>query len=68
MASHLSNGRINVGLLRECARRELLQCLDKHPGSKVSCLLVLHNNYLAQISLKCPECDTGSGISKPYTG
>ncbi|EDO44187.1 predicted protein [Nematostella vectensis] len=34
LGSHLSNGRINVGLLRECSRRELLQCLDKHPGSK----------------------------------
>ncbi|XP_066018238.1 vacuolar protein sorting-associated protein 33A isoform X2 [Pocillopora verrucosa] len=32
--SHLSNGRVNVGLLRECARRELLQCLNKQPGSK----------------------------------
>ena len=34
--SHLSGGRVNVGLLRECARRELLQCLNKQPGSKVT--------------------------------
>lgn len=34
--SHLSSGRVNVGLLRECARRELLQCLNKQPGSKVT--------------------------------
>ena len=34
-ANHLSNGRINVSLLRECARRELLQSLNKQPGSKV---------------------------------
>ena len=34
--NHLSNGRVNVGLLRECARRELLQCLNKQPGSKVT--------------------------------
>ncbi|XP_078360973.1 vacuolar protein sorting-associated protein 33A-like isoform X2 [Oculina patagonica] len=32
--NHLSSGRVNVGLLRECARRELLQCLNKQPGSK----------------------------------
>lgn len=36
VGSHLSNGRVNVGLLRECARRELLQCLNKQPGSKVT--------------------------------
>lgn len=35
--NHLSSGRVNVGLLRECARRELLQCLNKQPGSKVTC-------------------------------
>ncbi|XP_046840595.1 vacuolar protein sorting-associated protein 33A-like [Xenia sp. Carnegie-2017] len=34
MAAHLSRGRINVGLIREAARRELLNCLDKCPGSK----------------------------------
>ena len=34
--NHLSSGRVNVGLLRECARRELLQCLNKQPGSKVT--------------------------------
>lgn len=34
--THLSGGRVNVGLLRECARRELLQCLNKQPGSKVT--------------------------------
>lgn len=33
--AHLSRDRVNVGLLRECARRELLQCLNKQPGSKV---------------------------------
>ncbi|XP_029193786.2 vacuolar protein sorting-associated protein 33A-like [Acropora millepora] len=32
--AHLSRDRVNVGLLRECARRELLQCLNKQPGSK----------------------------------
>ena len=36
VGSHLSGGRVNVGLLRECARRELLQCLNRQPGSKVT--------------------------------
>ena len=41
--NHLSSGRVNVGLLRECARRELLQCLNKQPGSKVThAFLYLH--------------------------
>ena len=35
MASHLTSGRINLGILRESYRRELLECLDKCIGSKV---------------------------------
>ena len=47
--NHLSNGRVNVGLLRECARRELLQCLNKQPGSKVTRkFLYLHVTYKLQ--------------------
>lgn len=38
MAAHLSGGRVNIGLIREAARRELLNCLDKCPGSKVKCM------------------------------
>ncbi|XP_035204554.1 vacuolar protein sorting-associated protein 33A-like, partial [Stegodyphus dumicola] len=34
MSSHLSNGRVNVALLRDDARRLLLDCLDKCPGTK----------------------------------
>lgn len=45
--SHLSSGRVNVGLLRECSRRELLMCLDKHPGSKVSLMA-----FIGKIPLK----------------
>ena len=37
MAAHLSGGRVNIGLVREAARKELLNCLDKCPGSKVRC-------------------------------
>ncbi|XP_042904838.1 vacuolar protein sorting-associated protein 33A [Parasteatoda tepidariorum] len=32
--AHLSNGRVNISLLRDDARRLLLDCLDKCPGSK----------------------------------
>lgn len=35
-SSHLSSGTVNLGLLREHARRELLKLLDKCSGSKVS--------------------------------
>ncbi|KAK2161895.1 hypothetical protein LSH36_108g07122 [Paralvinella palmiformis] len=34
MASHLSGGRINIAILRESYRRELLECLDRCSGSK----------------------------------
>ncbi|XP_061405425.1 vacuolar protein sorting-associated protein 33A isoform X1 [Lethenteron reissneri] len=34
MASHLASGRLNLGVLREAARRRLLQILDKLSGSK----------------------------------
>ena len=45
--NHLSSGRVNVGLLRECARRELLQCLNKQPGSKVThAFLYLHVTFV----------------------
>lgn len=44
--AHLSSDRVNVGLLRECARRELLQCLNKQPGSKVKKKLIGQSNKL----------------------
>ncbi|XP_077995309.1 vacuolar protein sorting-associated protein 33A-like [Glandiceps talaboti] len=34
MAAHLNSGRVNVGVLRESQRRELLDCLDKCIGTK----------------------------------
>ena len=34
--SHLSGGKVNLAILRESYRRELLECLDKCQGSKVS--------------------------------
>nr|XP_054928610.1 vacuolar protein sorting-associated protein 33A-like isoform X2 [Dermacentor andersoni] len=34
MAAHLANGRVNVALLREAARRELIELLDKCNGTK----------------------------------
>ena len=33
---HLVSGRVNLAQVREAARRELLNCIDKCPGSKVS--------------------------------
>jgi len=33
-SAHLSNGRVGVGQLRELARRDLLDLLDKYSGSK----------------------------------
>ena len=35
MASHLSYGRVNLNILREAARKELREFLDKCAGSKV---------------------------------
>jgi len=34
--SHLSGGKVNLAVLRETHRRELLECLDKCQGSKVN--------------------------------
>ena len=38
MAAHLSYGRVNLNILREAARKELREFLDKCAGSKVRCL------------------------------
>ena len=35
MSAHLSRGKLNVGLLQEQAKKELLDLLDKCHGSKV---------------------------------
>ena len=40
MASHLSGGRVNLAILRESYRRELLECLDRCAGTKVSCVFI----------------------------
>ena len=32
--SHLSSGKVNLAQVRETSRRELLNCIDKCPGSK----------------------------------
>lgn len=71
--SHLSGGRVNVGLLRECARRELLQCLNKQPGSKVTpkinqiilpeMFLARYETYLVHASLSNPGESSGRVFS-----
>jgi hypothetical protein len=54
MASHLSSGPVNLGVLRESYRRELLECLDRCTGSKVnnvsSTLLVIYAEVVKQQS------------------
>ena len=32
--SHLSSGKVNLAMVREAGRRELLNCIDRCPGSK----------------------------------
>jgi len=39
--AHLSSGKVNLAVLRESYRRELLECLDKCQGSKVNSNLFL---------------------------
>ena len=41
--AHLSSGRVNLAQMREGIRRQLLKCLDKCPGSKVSFRNYFHN-------------------------
>ena len=40
MAAYLTGGRVNLTLFRDEARKELLNCLDKCPGSKVRCIII----------------------------
>ncbi len=35
MSTHLARGKLNIGLVQEEARKELLDLLDKCEGSKV---------------------------------
>lgn len=70
-ASHLSGGRVNVGLLRECARRELLQRLNKQPGSKVMShfnsffeQVVFHDCYLRISPRACLAVQLSSNTNK----
>ncbi len=55
--NHLSSGRVNVGLLRECARRELLQCLNKQPGSKVIRSKLIFTFLVSYSALAFKMCD-----------
>ena len=44
--AHLSSGRVNLALMREGVRRQLLKCLDKCPGSKVCTFFFLNSLVL----------------------
>ena len=47
--AYLSGGKVNLAILRESYRRELLDCLDKCQGSKVSSCLI---QFLACIVIR----------------
>ncbi|KAK3587055.1 hypothetical protein CHS0354_014922, partial [Potamilus streckersoni] len=54
-AQHLSTGKINLGVLRDHYRRELLECLDKCIGSKehdVEKMFPLRPSALPQTSVQ----------------
>lgn len=42
MAAHLSYGKVNLNILREAARKDLREFLDKCAGSKVRSRLIAH--------------------------
>ncbi|RWS28893.1 Vacuolar protein sorting-associated protein 33A-like protein [Leptotrombidium deliense] len=48
MSSHLSSGRINVGLLKEASQRELIACFSKYDGSKT---IVWDNSLMGPFGL-----------------
>lgn len=52
MASHLFCGRVNLNILREAARKDLREFLDKCSGSKVK-LFALINMQI--VFLHCPS-------------
>lgn len=41
MSTHLTRGKLNIGLIQEQARKELLDLLDRCDGSKVSCSVII---------------------------
>lgn len=44
MSSHLTRGKLNIGLVQEKARKELLDLLDKCDGTKVN--MIIFSLYL----------------------
>lgn len=52
MSTHLTRGKLNIGLVQEQARKELLDLLDTCDGSKVEIHLLLNfSSLLLQFSL-----------------
>lgn len=43
MSTHLSRGKLNIGLVQEQAKKELLDLLDKCDGSKVTFILLFRS-------------------------
>lgn len=53
MSSHLSGGRLNISLLQECMRKELLNLLQLCEGPKVSKSIKSLSIALKTFNLKC---------------
>jgi hypothetical protein len=53
MAAHLSGGKVNVALVQELARKELLRLLGKCDGTKVQKNLPFIRYYRKHIRIAC---------------
>lgn len=77
MAAHLSYGRVNLNILREAARKELREFLDKCAGSKVmdtqTCKTMARNSdskasffsfdVNIRLPLRCYRVDTNHNVT-----
>lgn len=56
MSTHLSKGKLNIGLVQERARKELLDLIDKCEGSKV---LLSPKKLIKNLHFHKLKCVTG---------
>lgn len=71
MNTHLSKGKLNIGLVYERARKEFLDLLDKCEGSKVRNTLSLDGSDLTsckftQISNRCQVIVWDDALAGPF--
>lgn len=66
MAAHLSYGRVNLNILREAARKELREFLDKCAGSKVTDTRKYekHDRIVLQLGTSFAQCCSIVGLSQ----